>query len=993
MMQMKDFKNSILDLNYSRNYSLFLFIVIIFSVNNAAFSQNYYFKHYNIENGLTQSQVTRIYQDSQRYLWLGTSGGVSRFNGADFVNYTKIDGLNDDLVTSICQDKDEILLRTGEGISSIKDGKIKNIFKSHDENWARTKDLTKDSEGNIWFINGERLNSLSAEKVRPVSVTASKNEFVLTLALNNQGKLFTVIYGKGIYSRVGNNWVNVLPFTGIYKKEVFTKILFDNAQAGRMYLLTSKKLYVADNENISAYKNKMLDTLKDILFVVAQDKQGILWLGTEKGACYLRDKDPVRFTGSNGFSSANVFDIYIDHQDNVWLATNGDGFYKFQGFDLLSINKTNNPFPLVMGVGLDNANNIWIGTDGHGLIKYDGNKLSNIYLPSANPFSKYIIAISHNTGQPLLVGTIGGLWTIDQGKFYNLSKKYGLPNFVTGVIYDSENSIWMICNKGCYHIKKDGSISFVRDVQSQIQTIAQIGRDSMLMGVSNGIVLVKKGVVDTGFKFKELSSSTVISLIRFGNFIIGGTLNEGLFSIDLLKNTVRKYTTKDGLRSNAIWSLTIDKNGTIWAGTGKGIEKFIIEPKTQNIHPTNNLFSNPVVEYNQNAILNYKNKIWAGTAKGLYIFNVVPSSEINSQKPVINIESVKISDEDNRDAGNDNPAGTAIPKIIKFKYGHKHISIIFRGIFYADPENLQYQYQLKGLDKQFSPLSKFNRVDFTVIPPGNYDFEVRVLTANGSYSAIKSIPIIIIPAFYQTYFFYIILFLLFISLVILIQWSINHRKARQRLIMESIKHQEQVRIRRQTAEDFHDDIGNKLTRIVVLTDILDRKSVSQNEELKSLISQIRENAANLYSGAKDILWALDPQSDDLSEVILRIKNFAIDLFSNTDIDLVFEDFELHYNKPLPLEFSRNLNMIFKELLNNILKHANASQVILTAKSNQGKVEITLIENGKGYIETGQEQGKGLANIKVRTKRINGLIIVHSGPGKGTKTTLKFDLEV
>ena len=123
-----------------------------------------------------------------------------------------------------------------------------------------------------------------------------------------------------------------------------------------------------------------------------------------------------------------------------------------------------------MGVGLDNANNIWIGTDGHGLIKYDGNKLSNIYLPSDNPFSKYIIAISHKTGQPLLVGTIGGLWTIDKGKFNNLSIKYGLPSYVTGVIYDSENSIWMICNKGCYHIKNDGSINFVEAGRSKPNT-------------------------------------------------------------------------------------------------------------------------------------------------------------------------------------------------------------------------------------------------------------------------------------------------------------------------------------------------------------------------------------------------------------------------------------------------------------------------------------------------------------------------------------------
>jgi signal transduction histidine kinase/ligand-binding sensor domain-containing protein len=977
-----------------KNFYLFLFVAIISSVSGLLFAQDYHFRHYNVENGLSQSQVVSVYQDSQKYLWLGTYGGISRFNGIDFINYTKMDGLNDDVIISTCQDKDKILFLTLTGISSIEDGVVKNLFKFPIENWRSSKDLIKDNKGNIWFINGWHLNKFSEAGVVSVSITSSKDELVQTLCANEQGKLFAVVYGKGIYGKIDNKWVNILPFSGIYKKEVFTKMLFDNTNPGKIYLLTSKRVYVANSKNILVFKNKIVDRLKDDLFSMAQDKQGCIWLGTARGALYLRDKDFVRFTGSNGFTNSKITDIYIDHDNNAWLATYGDGFYKFEGFDLISIKKINNsPFQLFDGIGLDDANNIWAGTYGQGLVKYDGAKLTNIGLPSTDRRAKYVLSIGYKKGQPLLFGTMGGLWALDHGKFDDLGKKYHLPNFVNIVIYDSNNTIWMITNKGIYYLKSDGKVSSLKDIEDPVQTFVEIGRDSILLGVKHGLILVKNGLIDTGFnKFNKLSSNTVISLMRSGNLIFGGTLSEGLFSIDILKNRLTKYTTRNGLKSNGIYSLAADQYGTIWAGTGKGIEKFKIEPKTQKIQLINNVFPNPVEEFNQNAILYYQNKIWAGTTKGIDIFNAIPSSDIESQQPVINIESVKITDQkDNKIAGDDMNTGTKIPKILKSSYGHKHISIVYRGILYADPENLQYQYRLKGFDQEFSTPSKFNRVDFTVISPGNYVFEVRAVTANGIFSAIKSLPIIVTPAVYQTTYFYIFLLVLLISLGILIQGSLTYRKSRQRLILESVKHEEQVRIRRQTAEDFHDDIGNKLTRIVILTDILDRKSKSKSGELKSLINQIRENAANLYADAKDILWALDPQSDNLHEVIQRIKDFAIDLFSNTDIELTFNDFDLYCRKPLPLEFSRNLSMIFKELLNNILKHANATQVTLSATYIQNEVEIVLIDNGKGFVEAKQTHGRGLPNIKIRAERINGVITIDSKPGRGTKTTLRFKL--
>src|ERR1700742_2295647 len=123
-------------MHYSRNLRLlevFICTVWLLLLSFNAQCQQYYFQHYNIENGLGQSQIKTIYQDDNRYLWLGTQSGVSRFDGTDFVSYAKIDGINGNVVSAICQSNDEILLRTGIGISFQKDNKMQKRFVAANE--------------------------------------------------------------------------------------------------------------------------------------------------------------------------------------------------------------------------------------------------------------------------------------------------------------------------------------------------------------------------------------------------------------------------------------------------------------------------------------------------------------------------------------------------------------------------------------------------------------------------------------------------------------------------------------------------------------------------------------------------------------------------------------------------------------------------------------------------------------------------------------------
>jgi signal transduction histidine kinase len=206
-----------------------------------------------------------------------------------------------------------------------------------------------------------------------------------------------------------------------------------------------------------------------------------------------------------------------------------------------------------------------------------------------------------------------------------------------------------------------------------------------------------------------------------------------------------------------------------------------------------------------------------------------------------------------------------------------------------------------------------------------------------------------------------------------------------------MKREEKIKIRQQTAEDFHDDLGNKLTRIAILSEILNAKIDQNKTDQHGLVDQIKQNAAALYNGTKDILWALDPKSDNLYETLTHIKEIGIELFQDVPTNFKFDGIDMGLQQvKLPMEYSRNITMIFKELLNNALKHAEAGQVILQwTNADKNEVSLRLTDDGKGFNSETTAKGHGMHNIKARAGRINAELVIVSEEGRGTSVELKF----
>ncbi len=950
-------------------------------------AQKYTFQHYDIEDGLVQSQVNAISQDAQHRLWLGTLGGACRFDGKDFSSYSKENGLlNNFVYTVLCDTKNRVWFGTHMGLACLDGKKLINYAIPTNIKRTWVTNIAQDAAGTIWIMMQNKLFKVVGANLQYMPVTGTEDYALTNITIGPLGNLYASLYQKGIFCLKANQWVSAVPFSGQYQNLVVKKLVFDKVDPAKCYFIANNTLFMATGHAISPYPAPQLYSNKSSLLSVGQDVHGDLWVGSSNGVYYIKNKQIIHFDAHNGFTDISVPDIYTDHDGNLWLATWGGGIYKYEGdgYVLFDQSQGISNFQTIMGVVSDRQQRIWLATDGGGVVQYNGKEFKNISLPTVNQYAKKVQCIYADKAGNVWIGTsLGGLWKYD-GKAYTMVALSDM-RIANALYQDDGGTIWMAAPLGCFYVENN-TLRRVDELNGFTTSIISIGRDSVLIGTQNGVKLVVNKRLVPDFTIKALQSSNIFCMLDRGQNILFGTGDWGLFVWNKKTGAIKNYNLKNGFNSNSIYNLVADKNGVVWTGTGRGVNRILPAANNNYVITGTGYSKDMIAEANQNSVLYSGGKIWMGTTKGLAVYNT-DSTATSAAKPFITIQSVKLLTEKTTTGITDTTEAT-IP------YDQNHLSIAFLGVYLKNPNDVLYQYKLVNHDDAFCIPVKNNIVDYPSLPPGKYVFQVRAITSAGLQSGnTAQFSFQIIPPFYQTWIFRVLLLISFVLLGISLQTYMHKRKLKAVRLIQQIKREEKQKIRQQTAEDFHDDLGNKLTRITVLSDILTAKLENGKDEQKNLVGQIKQNAEALYNGTKDILWALDPKSDNLYEILNHIRLFGIEFFHDTPIDFNFDEIDTALTRiKLPLEYCRNMSMIFKELLNNILKHSGASKVNLTlgAVADQ-EMEITLTDNGKGFSVNGHTTGHGINNIKNRVGRLGSQIGFESGSGNGTTVTLKLKL--
>jgi signal transduction histidine kinase len=219
----------------------------------------------------------------------------------------------------------------------------------------------------------------------------------------------------------------------------------------------------------------------------------------------------------------------------------------------------------------------------------------------------------------------------------------------------------------------------------------------------------------------------------------------------------------------------------------------------------------------------------------------------------------------------------------------------------------------------------------------------------------------------------------------------NYRKKNKALnisIDKRIKLEKKLNnVRENIAQDFHDDLGNKLASITVLTDILSQKEISKND--KKIVYQIQENSDSLYKGTKDFIWSLNSKSDYLEELVTYLSDFGEEFFQKMNIDFKIKK-DIKANISLPYYWSRHIILIFKEAMTNVAKHSKANDCEIRFLCDLKVLKIELLDNGNGFKKEDKKTQNGLINMQKRAKKIKGEIEVESTE-KGTEIIFSAEL--
>lgn len=952
-------------------------------------AQKYSFTHYDIEHGLVQSQVNGLSQDKSHRLWIGTLGGACLFDGKDFIPFTQENGLSNNLIYALLSDqKNRVWFGTNQGLSCLDGKKTINYKVPANVKRPFITNIVEDKAGTIWCIMQSRLFKVQGNTLQQVIIT-NYNEYSITgIAISREGNICVSVYQAGVFSLIANNWVNIIPLPAERKNIVIRRMLFDKFDAAKVYLIADNQLFVSTNKIITLYPNKELCSARVAMMAVEQDTHGDIWVGTTNGAYYIKNNHLIHFDARNGFTDITVSNIYCDRDGNLWLSTWGGGIYKYEGDAFVVFDQSFGitSFQTIMSIASDKDKNIWLATDGSGALKYNGKEFTSVPLPETGGYTKKAQCIYTDKDNNIWIGTsLGGVWKFD-GKKYTMIPRSNM-RIANAISQDGGGNIWMAAPTGCFYLGND-TLVHIDELNAFATCLLPMGKDSMLVGTQAGVKLLVNKRLVPGFNIKALASSNIFCMIQYRNKIVFGTADRGVFIEDKTTGDIKNYDVKKGLNANSIYSLITDNHGVIWAGTGRGANRIISAANGKDFTVVGYDNSKGIItEANQNSVICLDNKIWMGTTKGLIVYNTVKTTDSPSTPHVI-IKSVRLFTKQSVRLITD----TVAPRI---PYNQNHLAISFLGVYLKAPGDVLYQYRLYGYDDKFSAPVKNNVVDYPSLPPGKYTFQVKAVTSAGVVSKNMALYSFEIAApFYQTWIFRSLLLLSFVLLGFSIQTYMHRRKLHSQQLIEQMKREEKQKIRQQTAEDFHDDLGNKLTRITVLSDILTAKLGEEKIEQKNLVGQIKQNAEELYNGTKDILWALDPKSDNLYEILTHIRLFGAEFFHDTPVKFTMDDINPDLSRiKLPLAYCRNITMIYKELLNNTLKHSGASQVNLSWNFiGATEMKITLADNGKGFNINNDTTGHGINNIRNRAARIGSTIEVQSGSTKGTRVTLKLKLK-
>lgn len=991
-----------------RHIPVIAFLLLCFAGTGYA---QYYFKHYQVDDGLVHNAVIAILQDRKGLIWTGTrGGGLNRFDGYTFKSFknkgSKLGSIGNNIITTLAEDSKGMLwIGTGKGIfkydpylevfSELE--KAPPVYISH---------LVIDNKDNLWFLSGYRLHRYDQQRDQvtdlevPASCIALDHQMNLWVG-NDDGKI-------GIYhpDKKTIQYIPVVDETVPADLRSISKIYAMNAQelmigCFKQGLKTYnrktgivKSLPLTENKNASIY-------VRDIIWNSGQQ----YWVATESGI-YIYDMangkvEHLRKKAGDPYSIADnaVYTFCKDRQEGMWIGTYFGGlnyysrenacfkkYYPLPGSNSISGDAVREIVP-------DARGNLWIGTEDAGINRFD---------PATGRFVNYT-----TTGKPdnISYPNIHGLLALGNqlyiGPFFHgleimntetgkVTDKFRLikdsgraaSDFVSS-IYLTRDSTLLIGT--AYH---GPSLYTYSPAKKQFKSIPQIPVNAYTFDILED----SKGYIWTGsvsqgaFFYHPLTGKH--GNIRFGNKVNNKIIDEfavydimedsdqtlwfatnggGLIRLDKDHRSFKRFTVNDGLLSNVVFSILEDNANRLWISSLKGLA--CLDKPTGKIHVytrSNGLITD---QFNYNSA--YKGPdgtMYFGSVKGMISFNPAELGQKHSSPPTY-ITGFRVNNTELVPNGPNSLLKRSIlyTDTLTLNYNQNNFSIEFAALNFASPDVTRYKFRMEGLSNAWTYLNTNRDAYFTDLAPGSYTFVVQAESNTGNWTGNeKHLFITILPPFWKSsgaYFFYALLITAILYFSIRYYQHYLDRKNHNRLVL--FEHEKEKEIYQAKIEFFTNiahEIQTPLTLIMGPIKWVVKKMDHQPDLKKSLVLAER-NAQRLSELTSQLLDFRKTEADqfglsfvkaDITTLLKdQVNNFRPEALKNR-IQLV----EVFPEAPvIAFVDIEALVKIFSNLLSNAIKYAHtyAKISMLPASVSEDYFVIQFENDGKGVPDDLKER--------------------------------------
>jgi ligand-binding sensor domain-containing protein/signal transduction histidine kinase len=979
---------------------LSLFVLFLIFPFTFGFAQPYYFKHYQVENGLSNNTVYCCLQDKQGFLWFGTKDGLNRFDGSAFKTFThntndKRSIGNNFIHTLYTDDKGILWVGTDAGVYK---------YNAHNESFSYIKTtntaaiscIVKCKNDDYWFVEGGALYIYHDKTGKLVDMQPFQHFDATSVTVDSVGAVWvsTTVGTIEKFDPANNSFKSYNLFT--HSKPVSSTNLEKIAYIDNntIFVGTSSQGLKVFNCNTGIYKdvltynqNKTEIYVRDFLKYADNE----YWIATESGVFIYNTKKNTftnlkkQYNDPYSISDNAIYSLHKDSEGGIWAGTyfGGVNYYpkQYATFNKFypGIDRNSLKGNVVREICKDQYGNLWMGTEDNGLNKLSSDKRT---WTNYNPGGKNSIANTNihglvADGRNLFVGTFNrGLDILDipTGKVVRHFLAGPKPNelkssFVVCFCKTTAGTILVGTTTGLYRYNKAShDFTLIKHVPPRDFIYAMIEDHNGTVWVGtlrDGIYYFNPktdlgGKLDYKYPVKEaLNSSTVNGIFEDSDHQIWfATEGLGIWRYNPAKNQYKIYDSNNGLPSNYVFRMQEDASKNLWISTSRGLVSLNLLNQSLKVYTKANGLLSDQFNYNS-SFKDADGTMYFGCVKGMISFNPLSFRNNNFIAPVY-ITGFQVYNKEIA-VNHSSLLNTSIiyTRKINLNYNQSSFSIDFAALSYPSPEMTQYKYKMEGLDNRWNYLKTNRKVYFTQLLPGHYTFIVMAANNSGNWNATGTrLEINILPPFWKSIWAYIAyLILAAIAVYYLLRryhFKIGEKNDR---IINDLEHNKERQIYNAKIEFFTNVAHEIRTPLTLIKGPMEKviKKAESVPEIYSNLKIMEKNTNRLLDLTNQLLDFRKTEMNgfSLNFVKLDITDLLTDIFlqfklqaDQKNLSYALKHREKHRFAYIDAEtFTKILN----NLLSNAIKYGTAKVEMELLETEQDNTSITIEIRNDGYL--------------------------------------------